>query len=374
MTRKLNILQIISKANINSGGSMQAFQLARELTRRGHRVSFVCRPLNQDPQGLGDDKLQLVPLKMKSEFDLHSVIELYKLMKKEKTDVVHVHKGLAHSLAYLAAYFAKVPVFVVNRGVSFPLDRFNGFKYRLSRISKIIAVSEDVKQVLIDSGKIKPQKIEVIYGGTDLERFDLRISADGVRREFGIQPQNTVIGIIANIRVWKGHQLLLQAARQIVKIYPDTIFLIVGKAENSLSAQLKKQTNDLGLEQNVIFTGYRRDIPQLIAAMDFTVNCSTAGEGLTGVLRESLAMKKPAIATDIGGNRELIINGETGRLIPPAKIEALVEAIRFFLENPAERARMGDTGYKLVREKFTNAARIDKIEALYNALLAGPTQ
>jgi glycosyltransferase involved in cell wall biosynthesis len=368
--RKLNILQILPKASIESGGSLQAFQLTRGLAESGHRVSFVCRFLPGEIDIIKTGRVELVQIPMKNEFDISSIIELYKLMIRQKTDVVHVHKGLAHTLAYIAAYFAKVPVFVVNRGVSFPLDRFNRIKYKWRRISKIVAVSEQLKQILIDSGKIAPDKIEVIYGGTDLDKFNWQIKADKILKEFNIAQGSVVVGIIANVRKWKGHTLLLQAAQQIIKAYPSTIFLIVGDADNSLGQQLKKTTTEANLQNNVMFTGYRQDIPQLLAAMDFTVNCSYSGEGLTGALRESLAMKKPAISTDVGGNRELIIDHKTGLLIPANQIQALIEALSYLLENPAERVKMGEAGYKFIKEKFTLETRISQMEKLYYDLLA----
>jgi len=367
--RKLNILQILPKASIESGGSLQAFQLTQGLAGRGHRVSFVCRSLQGEADIGGTGKVELVQIPMKNEFDLSSIIKLYRLMIRQKTDVVHVHKGLAHTLAYIAAYFAEVPVFVVNRGVSFPLDCFNRIKYKWRRVSKIVAVSEQLKQILIDSGKINPDKIEVIYGGTDLEKFNWQIKADKILKEFNVPQGSIVVGIIANVRKWKGHTLLLQAAQQIVKTYPRTIFLVVGDADNSLGSQLKKTAAETNLQNNVIFTGYRQDIPQLLAAMDFTVNCSYSGEGLTGALRESLAMKKPAISTDVGGNRELIIDHKTGLLIPANNLQALVEALSYLLENPGERIKMGETGYKLIKEKFTLEARISQMEKLYYDLL-----
>ncbi len=366
----MSILQIISKASISSGGPRQAYQLANELAEREHRLSFVCRPLVHSLEDVPNSKVKLVEIGMRNEFDLSSIRALYKLMKKEKTDVVHVHKGLAHSLAYPAACLARVPVFIVNRGVSFPLDMFNRIKYKWKRISKIVAVSEEVRQILIKSGKIDPQKIAVIYGGTDLAVFDWRIKPGGVREEFGIKPGDTLIGVIADIRKWKGHITLLKAARQLLSLYPDTIFLLAGRDDNAWADELKQKTAEWGLEKKVIFAGYRRDIPRLLATMDFTVNCSTSGEGLTGALRESLAMKKPAVATDIGGNRELIINRQTGLLIPPDRPQALVEAVSYFIENPAERCSMGEVGYKMVRERFTVSARISKLENLYHELLA----
>ena len=367
MSPKLNILQILPKASIESGGSLQAFQLARGLADKGHRVSFVCRPLPKELDNTG--KVELVQIPMKSEFDIASIRELYNLMIKQQTDVVHVHKGLAHTLAYIAAYFAKVPVFIVNRGVSFPLDMFNRFKYKWKRVSKIIAVSEELKKILLISGKIDPDKVAVIYGGTDMEKFDRQIKPDKILEEFSLPQNGTVIGIIANLRKWKGHDLLIDAMKEIITSHPETVLLAVGDDDNSHAEELKKTVAEANLQNNFIFTGYREDIPELLAAMDFTVNCSYSGEGLTGALRESLAMMKPGISTDIGGNRELILNNKTGLLIPAKELDALADAITYMIENPEERVRMGEAGYELIQQKFTLDARISQMEKLYYDLL-----
>lgn len=368
MSRKLNILQILPKASIESGGSLQAFQLAQGLADKGHRVSFVCRP-SRHIDKIDAGNVELVRIRMRSEFDIASIRELYQLMVRQQTDVIHVHKGLAHTLAYIAAYFARVPVFIVNRGVSFPLDMFNRIKYKWKRVSKILAVSEELKQILVDSGNIDPHKIAVIYGGTDLEKFDRHIKPDKISEEFSIAPGSTVIGIIANLRKWKGHDLLIDAMKQIVKPHPETLLLAVGDDDNSHAKQLKEMVTEANLEENIIFTGYRDDIPEFLAAMDFTISCSYSGEGLTGALRESLAMMRPGISTDIGGNRELIINNTTGLLIPAGELDALVGAITYMIENPGERAKMGEAGYELIQQKFTLETRISQMEKLYYDLL-----
>ncbi len=370
MRNKLNILQIVPKSTVTSGGPRQALDLACALAECGHSVFYVCRPLKRPVKALSGDNPKLIQIPMKNEWDLASIQALYRLMKLEQIDVAHVHKGLAHTLAYPAAVWAKVPAFVVNRGVSFPLDIFNRIKYKWRRVGAIVVVCEQIKEILIKSGRINPNKIKVIYGGTDLEKFDFRIKPDKIRREFSLCEKNIVIGKIAAVRTWKGHKLLLEAAARIIAKSPQARFLIVGEADNTLAYELKQMAVDLSIADKVIFTGYRSDIPDIIAACDFTVNCSSAGEGLTGALRESLAMKKLAIATDVGGNREIIINKKTGILIPANNMDALIDAMDYLINSEERRVNMGQAGYELVKENFTEDIKISKIEKLYNDLVS----
>lgn len=306
---------------------------------------------------------------LRNEWDYASIIQLWRIMKREKTDVVHVHKGLAHTLAYIAARLAAVPVFVVNRGVTFPLTVFNRAKYRFRGVSRIVTVSQEVKEVLIQSGRIPPEEIVVIYGGVDLSRFDWRLKSPSLLQDLGIKPGSTIIGMIGNLREWKGHRFFLQAVKEILPSYPDIVCLIIGSDGGRDGKAVKKCASDLGIEQQVIFTGFRKDIPELLSLMTFTVNAATAGEGLTGALRESLAMKKPAIATAVGGNREIILPGKTGFLVPPRNPAALAEAMLSLLADPKKGELMGEAGYRLVTEKLSYQMRIEKMEALYQELL-----
>jgi len=366
--RPLNILQVISKSGLASGGCLQAYQLALGLARRGHRVIYVCRPGENVPAE--PPYLRVVYLPLRNELDVFSVRRLWQIMHRYRIDVVHVHKGLAHTLAYPPARLLRVPGFFVNRGVTFPLDLFNRWKYHFPGISRIIAVSDEVKRVLVASGGLPEEKIEVVYGGTDLEAFDWRIDPLPARREFGLVGMQ-VVGMVANVREWKGHRYLLQAAALLAPRFPRLRLLLVGENRNSLGRWLREECLRLGVAERVVFAGFRQDVPRLLAAMDLTVIASYAGEGLTGAVRESLAMKKPVVATDVGGMRLLVQDGVTGRLVPPKDPQALAEAVGELLADEKLRRRLGEAGYRLVREKFSLKARLVKLERLYYTAVSG---
>jgi len=125
------------------------------------------------------------------------------------------------------------------------------------------------------------------------------------------------------------------------------------------------------LAEAVRFTGPRQDVPQVLAALDVSVSASaTPWEGLSGVMRESLALGRPVVCTDVGGNRELVVDGVTGRLVPPGDASALCGAIAALLADPGAARRLGEAGRELAVAKFSNAARARTMEALYRRLLA----
>ena len=142
------------------------------------------------PERAGEAGLDFLPLPLKHEFDLGSALRLARVYDERAVDVVHVHKGIAHSVALFATFFSRRrPVVVVNRGVSFPLDAFNRIKYHV-RMDAAVTVCEDIKKVIVSSGKLPPEKVHVIYAGVDLARFDPgKTDRDRVRREWGVGPE-----------------------------------------------------------------------------------------------------------------------------------------------------------------------------------------
>ncbi|MFQ5647159.1 MAG: glycosyltransferase family 4 protein [bacterium] len=363
--RELSILYITPKERLISGGAAQFLQLAQGLTGRGHRVTLVTRPGLHCRRLTRQAGVTLKTLPLKHSFDFSSMFRLYRLMRAENTEVVHVQNDLSHLLAYFPFLMAGVPVLVVNRGVSRPLKPLNRIRYCWKKVGIVVAVAEEIRRFLITGQKLPPEKVVTIYGGTDLERFDWRIPGTGVRQEFDIPDNHTVIGMIANIRPFKGHRYFLEAVYPLLNKYADVTVLIVGEDRNELAAALKREA----LGKRIIFTGYREDIPRILAALDFSVISSYEVEGLTGSLRESLAMKKPVISARVGGNAEIVEQGVNGLLVPFKDVPALEKALEKLITDPGLRKRLGERGRELIERKFSLAARLDRIEALYYRLV-----
>jgi glycosyltransferase involved in cell wall biosynthesis len=169
------------------------------------------------------------------------------------------------------------------------------------------------------------------------------------------------------VRAEKGNDDVMAAVATVTARSPSAHLLIVGAREPQ---KLHEQARALGLEQNFHVLGYREDIAEILAGSDCSVDASFAGLGLTGVLRESLAVATPVVATAVEGNPELVIDGETGLLFPPRDVPALAAGIERFMSNPAEARRMAEAGRRRVVELFSMRRKIECVESLYRELVA----
>jgi len=369
-TSPLSILQVLEKGNFNTGSVVQMFQLGEGLSGRGHRVAIVSRPDGEVAVRAKDRGLEFLPLPLKHEFDLGSARRLARIYDARAVDVVHVHKGIAHSVALFGTLFSKRrPVIVVNRGVSFPLDVFNRVKFH-ARLGGVVTVCEDIKKVIVASGRIPAERVHVIYAGVDLSVFDPR-RADGVkvRREWGVASDRTLL-VQVGAREWKGWRDLLSGAALLSKEFPKLVTAVVACKDETQKADVKAVARALGIADAVVPVGFRSDMPDVLMAADVVADMSYEGLGITGTLREAMALGKPVIGSSAGGNPELVVDGESGLLVPPRDPRALAAALRRLLTDGPLRERLALAGHERVAKSFSSEVRLDRIEALYARLLA----
>jgi len=366
----LSILQVLEKGLFSTGSVVQMFQLAQGLTRRGHRVAIVSRPEGDVPQRAREEAIDFAPLPLRHEFDFPSARSLARLYDSRKVDVVHVHKGIAHSVALFATLFTRRrPVLVVNRGVSFPLDVLNRIKYHV-RMEAVVTVCEDIKKVIVASGKIPAEKVHVIYAGVDLSRFD-PARADGrrVRSELGIEPDRFLL-LQVGAREWKGWKDLIAASARLAGDFPKLTTAIVACENQIKKDEVLSYARGLGIENRVLAVGFRSDMPDVLAAADAVADLSYEGLGITGTLREAMALERPVIASAAGGNPELVIGEESGLLVPPRDVAACAAAVRRLIEEPSLASRLARGGRARVEKGFSSEVRLDRIEGLYRRLIA----
>ncbi len=304
---------------------------------------------------------------MRHSLDLATAWKLARLIRAERIEIVHCQKGRARTLALLAGLVVKIPVLVLNRGVSFPLDRWNRLGYTTSRVTAIVAVCESIKRGLVAAG-VPDSKIEVIYSGTDLARFHPQVDGSAIRRELGVTPEQALITQVG-IRSWRGNDDVLDAMTRVRRAAPHCRLLYVG-APPPRVASIKDKADRRGLSEVVFVLGHRHDIPEILAGSDLVVDASYAGLGLTGSLREALAVETPVIGTSLEGIPELITDGETGLLVPPRNPDALAQAILRVIENPTRAKAMARAGRKRVEARFSTAIKVERTEALYRRLLS----
>jgi len=364
----LRILQLYPKSDYFTGAAIQLRELADGLRERGHDVVVATRPGETWAEKARQLGLTHYAVPMASQVDVRSAGQLARIVRRHDIQIVHAHKGRARTLALLAGLFARIPVLILNRGVSFPLDPLNRLGYTTRRVTAIVAVCESIKRGLVASG-VPAEKIEVIYSGTDTERFQPGVDGRPVRAELGLAPNDFLITQIG-VRSWRGNTDVIEAMARVTARAPHARLLIVG-ARNP--ATLHERAEASGIRPIVQVLGYREDIPEILRASDCCVDASWAGLGLTGALREALAVETPVVASDLAGNPELVRDGVTGLLFPPRDIAALADAI-LCLAADRERARtMGRAGRELVVDRFSTRVKVERTEALYRRLLDART-
>src|SRR3954470_9824126 len=168
----MKIFQILEFNQFNTGSVHQMFQAAAGLRERGHEVTIISRPDAVLAARAAEHGVGFEGLPLRNAFDVKSIVALRRLIAALRPDVIHVHKGVAHAVARAATLRQPVGAFVVNRGVSFPLDLWNRGKYRTKRVDRVATVCQDIKRVIVESGGLPDEKVVVVYAGTDVTQFD----------------------------------------------------------------------------------------------------------------------------------------------------------------------------------------------------------
>jgi len=291
--------------------------------------------------------------------------------KKERVAVVHTHMFMSNTWGRLAALAARVPVIVstehlvrefVNPGKHYVPDILLSWG-----TDRIIAVSERVRETYVNGGGLSASRVVTIHNGIDLEKFDVRQYNGSLRRELMLEGSGPVIGVVARFVEQKGHLYLLEAAREVVREFPDVRFLLLG--DGPMRDVLVERTEEYGLRNNMLFAGIRHDMAEAYSLMDISVLASLA-EGFSITVLESMASGLPVVVTDVGGNSEIVVEGENGYLTPPRDPAALAGKILLLLREPEKRAAMGRAARKRVVDGgFTVQNFVKRTEELYGMLL-----
>lgn len=366
----MKIFQILEFNQFNTGSVHQMFQAASGLRERGHDVTIVSKPDAVLESKAAERDVRFRGFPFRHQFDLATIRGLRDLVREEKPDVVHVHKGVAHATALAATWRDPVPAFVVNRGVSFPLDVWNRGKYRTERVDRVVTVCQQIKDVIVESGKLPDDKVVVVYAGTDVTAFDpARWNARAFRAEKNVPFDRFVVAQVG-VRDWKGWRELIDSLSDVVPQHADVHLLLIGCRNDAEKEDVMKYARAAGIADHVSAIEYRTDMPNVFASCDLVVDASWAGTGITGTIREAMAMEKPVIATDAGGNRELVSSHDVGWLIPMRDRVALTAAIRDVMNHPSRSAEIGKNARAHVVQGFSKELRISRLEALYGEILS----
>jgi glycosyltransferase involved in cell wall biosynthesis len=339
---------------------------AEHLVRRGHRVSILGPPGSGIERESNRRSLRFFPEPLRSVADLPAYFRLVRLLRREKPLILHTHSSKDSWLGALAGKRAQVPAIVRTRHVSIPVraHRLNPV-YRLP--DRVIVTAAATREHLVHRCRIPPERVVTVPTGVDLNRFGPGLSGRGFRQEFRLDDRTPLVGIVAQLRGSKGHDQFIEAARQIVGRNPAVRFFIVG--DGLWRKLVEEKIGAEGMREYVTMTGYREDIPNVMAALDVLVIASTRTDGIPQAGLQAMAAGRPVVGTNVGGIPEVIRNGETGILVEPGDARALAEAVESLLDDPGRRETLGKTGTRMVRERHSLEAMLDALEHLYEETL-----
>ena len=364
----LRILQLYPKADYFTGAAIQLRDLAIGLAARGHAVTVATPPSEIWAERMRAAGIGYAPIPMRRAWDVRAAWRIAKVVRAGGIQVAHAHKGRARTLALLAGLMGARPRLVLNRGVSFHVPRARRVGYTSRRVHAIVAVCESIKRDLVATG-VPAGKIEVIYSGTDVERFHPGLDGQAIRRELGLTAEHFLVTQIG-VRSWRGWTDVVAAMGAVARKEPRARLLFVGVPPPRV-AEIAAQARAAGIADRTHTLGPRTDVPAILCASDVVVDASYAGAGITGSIREALACERPVVATAVEGMPELVRDGETGRLVPPRDPAALAEAIVATLADPTTAQTRARAGRKRVEAHFSLRAKLDATEALYRELTTG---
>ena len=359
----------IDTARTWRGGQNQVLLTVLGLRGRGHRTALVAHAGGELRRRMaeGPDLYLLAP---RGELDLRAGWRLARLLQALDPDVVHAHD--AHAVALAAAAFSMAGAgltarLVAARRVDFRLasNAFSRWKYR--QVDRFICASAAIGS-LLHAGGIPPARTTVVHEGVDLERIRAAPALDP-HVEFGLPRGAPVVGNVAALVPHKGQRYLIEAAARVVRHVPDARFVIAGAGEQE--SALRRRIAALHLQKHVVLAGFRPDIIPLHKGFDLFVMSSTS-EGLGTSALDAMACGKAVVATRAGGLTEVVVEGETGLLVPVRNPSALADAIVRLLRDAELRQRCGEAGLARAQTTFDAERMVGETLQVYEDLAVAP--
>jgi glycosyltransferase involved in cell wall biosynthesis len=319
--------------------------------------------------------IRLISLKRKGKYDFLFLFKVFNLIRKMKVDVIQPFLTPATFFSLLPALFCHTPVKIVTERNSINARINGGFGYHLyikaeeflSRFSDLaVANSESGRECLIERG-IATSRARTIYNGINIDNYtcDSRV-VERVRQKLAVPQGGKVVGMVARMFPFKRYDVFLQAAAIINKTVPNTRYALLG--DGPLRSNLENLSHELGMASKVTFFGEQHDVATRVSAFDiFTLISET--EGLSLSICEAMALGKPVVATDVGGNKELVEDGKTGFLIPLGDTEALANAIIRLLQDPELAQAMGQKAREKIATQFGLERYVNEYQNLYEETL-----
>lgn len=345
------------------GGALQVCYLMEGLANRGIENLLVCS-INSKISKTAAAYATVLQVPMLGDLDFIFPFRLGRIIRKERPDIVHVHSRRgADTWSGICASFYRTPSVLTRRVDNREWSPFARLKYK--SYDKIITISEGIRQVLLSEG-LDDKQVQCIHSVVNTEDYQLKADKEWFAKEFDIQSDAQVIGVIAQLITRKGHRFLLEIIPRLLELFPKLKIVFCG--QGPLEAELKARVASLGLDKTVIFAGFRNDMPQILPCLDLVVHPALM-EGLGVSLLQAAAAGIPIVGANAGGIPEIVHNRKNGLLVEPGNTEQMFEAIKILLEDKALTRQYGNAGKELVRQLFSVDKMVDSYIRLYSQIL-----
>jgi glycosyltransferase involved in cell wall biosynthesis len=355
------------------GQEVRIIQESLAFLKRGYGMMIACQPGSGIQKAARDKGIPVISLRMRAAIDPLAILGCARAIQKNSIDLVHTHSSVDSWCCSIASQLSGIPV-VRSRHLGIPV-RTNSFSYFLymKLADRIITSGEAVRKRMIEVNGYDPRKIVSIPAGIDEQKFSLEINGDPVRKEFNLQPGDFLLGVVSMLRKWKGHLYLLEAVKALEERIPHLKLLIAGSGPQEET--IKGFIRENGLAGKVIMAGYREDVPRILKSLDLFVFPSYTHEAAPQGILQAMAMGIPVVSTFVGGIEDVVTNGQTGILVPPADARALSEAILRVYQNRGESEEMARRAKEMVWKNYSFSRTIERTEEVYKSLLEkGPRE
>jgi glycosyltransferase involved in cell wall biosynthesis len=348
--------------------------MSKHLARRGHQVWLACCPGSRLQHEAATENIRTLALDVSGYFHPRIAWSLGRFIAGEAIDIIHcqLSRDISTVVPAMRLSFKHVPVILSKRVGSYITKRDPLHRFTYAGVSRVLAISDIIHRNVLETTPVPPDRVLTLHDAVDTDLFSpSRMYQANLRREYDLDDDIVVVGFVGRFSHGKGHEELLAAADTIRKQRSNVRFLVVGEAshgERHYEMKIHGLARSLGLENTVLFTGFRKDIPEVMASFDLLAFPSHA-ESFGVVLIEAMAMELPVVSTNCDGVLDIVINGETGLYVHPRNAPELAAALLRLIDSPETRYRMGKAGRARVVEKFDQQKQINALERIYREVL-----
>ena len=386
--KRIKVLHIITRL-ANGGGDENTLYTIKGLDSSRYDIDLMIGEENDPimmaslnlPEGVDLIQVKGLLRNISPYHDLLALLRIYRIIKAGKYDIVHTHIAKAGILGRLAARMAGVPIIVHGiHGTTFP-DTIHPLKQRVFKNLErfvgrctdfFIPVGEDMKEKYIQAGIASRDQYQTVYSGMELDRFTRaadysKKKLEEIRNSLNISQEQIVIGNVSKIQERKGFNYYLDLAQQITTNYDNVLFLVVGSGP--IEEEIKRKSEEMGLNYKVIFTGYQTHVEDLFAIFDIKV-LTSLWEGLPRVLVQAAAVGKPIVTFDVDGAWEIVEEGRNGFIVPMKDVDAMATKLEQLIEDEDLRKEMASYSRQKVSDLWTVEKMAADIDQIYQRLIS----